>query len=121
MTRVSVRPATAADVARWYEGRRFPTMRAVVAEMDGQVHGIGGVKFEGGVMVAFSEWTEALRARRGAMLRAGLRVIDLVRQIEGDVYAVADPFEPGAPKLLQKLGFEPLVHNSSGEVYQWRG
>ena len=104
---VIIRRATEADAIAYYGARPPLSLRGYVAELDGEIVGIGGLSYEGGNAVAFSETKPALRERREDMKR-GLKVLmAMVKSCRTPVYAVADPDEPGAAELLARLGWTP--------------
>ncbi len=104
---VVFRPATPADAEAYYGRPSGATFRGYVAVKDGEVVGIGGVSYDNGTRVAFSEFKDALRSDRRALVKGVKIVMDIVNQIRGPVYAVADDAEPTSTKLLAKLGWRP--------------
>jgi len=118
---VAIRPASLDDLRRFYSGsedfRQYHTMRILAAELDGEVIGIGGYYFDAnGNRIAFSDMWPKMRVRRKDIVRSLRAIMALI----GDkhVFAVANPQEPKAERLLARLGFEHIGTDSSGEVYQ---
>ena len=104
---VTFRRATAADALAYY-GKPAPfSFRGYVAELGDEVIGIGGVYYQDGTPIAFSEMRPAMRTHRKAIAKACRMLMQFLNQIGGPVYAVACPTEPTAPRLLAKLGFKP--------------
>jgi len=114
---VTFRHATTAD-AKAYYGISAPfSFRGYVAELEGELVGIGGIYYQAGVPVAFSEMRPAMRAHRKAIAKACRMLTQFFNQLGGPVYAVACPTEPTAPYLLAKLGFKPTgVFGDRGET-----
>lgn len=115
---VTIRPATQKDAVQFYDGRRPPfSFRGYVAEKDGVVIGVGGVYYQDGIPVAFSDMKPAMRRHKKVMAKACRILLSLFDQIGGPVYAVACSTEPTAPYLLAKLGFRPTgVFGPQGET-----
>ena len=101
------RRAAQADAEAYYKGRPIVSFRGWVAEQDGSPVAIGGVSYEGGVPMAFSEMTDAFRKSRKDVARGCRILMEMVDNTKGPVYAVADPNEPTASYLLMKLGWLP--------------
>ena len=114
---VTFRPATAKDAFR-YAGKIPPfSFRGYVAELDDEIVGIGGVYYQDGVPIAFSEMRPAMRLHRKAIAKACRMLMQFLNQLGGPVYAVACPTEATAPYLLAKLGFKPTgVFGEHGET-----
>ncbi len=109
-----VRPATLADMQAFYGDAPF-TLRAYVAEMDGTVEGVIGVKRDIDHGLYFSDFSEKLRPylRSMVILRAIKSSLELVRGYRGPVYTIASDAE--ACRLLNRLGFAHIF----GEWYAW--
>lgn len=107
MTRhkVEFRQATAKDAKAFYGHMPMKTMRGFVAVLDGEPIGIGGIFYDSGAMVAFSEMKDEYRARKKDVAR-GIRLLcQMFDDLPGDVFAAANRNEPTAKALLTKLGF----------------
>lgn len=90
-------------------------MRAIVAEMDGEVVGVVGVVREGPIGKYFCDISPKLqpRLRSITILRAIKASMKLVEQYKGPVVAVAEHAE--GCRILNRLGFIHL----DGAYYQW--
>ena len=106
-SKATIRPATRADVEAYWQRPVPGTLRAVVAELDGKPVGIGGVYYEGGVRLAFSEYKDELRNDKRTKARGVKMIMEILNSIKGPVYAAVCPDEPTAPSLLARLGFKP--------------
>ena len=104
MAKVTVRPATRADIAAFSDLADKPTLRAWVGELDGRLIGMGGFAFVQGRWVAFSDLTEEARAHKMTLMRAAIRAFAAARDSRiRFIYAAPDPAEPGAVKWLRRL------------------
>ena len=92
---------------RFYHARPMLSMRGWVAEREGAIIAIGGVYYEGGVPIAFSEITDDFRKDRRDVAKGCRTLMQMISGIRGPVFAVADPGEPTAGYLLVKLGWKP--------------
>lgn len=101
------RRATAQDALVFYGKTPPMSFRGFVAELDGEVIGIGGIYYNEGVPVAFTDLGEPMRKHKKAIAKACRMLTRFFDQTGGKVYAVACPKEPTAPYLLAKLGFKP--------------
>jgi hypothetical protein len=113
MSPPKIRPATHADLERFYG--RFPwTFRAFAAELDGEVLGIGGIYYHREYVVAFSH------AKDDAHQKYPFTAARMTKKIMGLVdgrpcIAIVSDTIPGAPALLERLGFE----KTEGRVWRW--
>jgi len=104
--KVEFRAATAQDAELFYGKQPIRTMRGYVAIIDDKPVGIGGVYYESGFMVAFSEMKPEMRSRKKDIAR-GIRMLTEMYDKLGPVFAVACKKEPTSYMLLAKLGFAP--------------
>lgn len=121
--RIGSRPATAADVDRYYGARPRQTVKAMILTLDGNPAAIVGLANEGSYWKLFSEYKPEFKRYLQSMatLRAIKKVILMIGDCRLPVVAVTQPNEPDSPRLLERLGF--VFHNESeeGSVYEWRG
>lgn len=111
------RVARPEDAVAYYGTQAKMSFRGYVAELDGEVVGIGGVYYANGAPIAFSEMREPMRKHKRAIAKACRMLTQLFDKIGGNVYAVACPTEPTAPRLLAKLGFVPTgLFGAQGET-----
>jgi hypothetical protein len=117
--RVIFVPATRKDLEVFYP-HDFPwTFKAVAARIvdaDGgeETVGIGGVYYDRNNVVAFSSFDPKIDAFPVAKARGVMKVMEIVRN--RPCVAIASEDHPGAPKLLERLGFEQL----DGRIYRWK-
>ena len=91
-------------------------MRAIVAEMDGELVGVIGVVREGPIGKFFVDITHKLQPHLQSItiLRAIKASMELVKQYRGPVLAIAEHAE--GCRILNRLGFIHL----DGAYYAWR-
>lgn len=108
---VEIVPATQELVAA-YLGRPSPhTFKGYAAVRDGQPIGLAGIYREGSHLVAFSEVSGELKDHKRAMVEGRRLVRQMMAEVHRPVFAEVNAQEPGAPKLLARLGFVPLHDN----------
>lgn len=120
MGSVTIRRATAEDIASFYGERPKRSMRAFVGILDGKPVGLAGVYYHQGQVVAFSETKPEMAGLRHAIGRGALAVVALLRRMNIPVLAVAQNDIPGATAFLERCGFEHVETTCQGEVYRWR-
>lgn len=116
---VVVRSATAEDIAAFcHDLPSTPTIRAVVAEIDGVMVGFGGIGLKTGRWYAFCDVNPELRPYKTTIARAAKRFLAAAR---GDgirtIYAEISPLEPRAEAWLRSLGFS--LDPKSMHFYRW--
>lgn len=105
---MEIRPSTAADIAALYEAPPSETLRSWTLVMEGEPVAIGGLSLSPGRNpMAFSRLTNRARAYPVALIRAARFLARRYAETRQRVFAVADPTERGAPRLLARLGFRP--------------
>lgn len=119
MTSITVRPATAADIAAYARNLPRPaTMRALVAQdADGDLLALGGIGLAQGRWFAFLDLKPAMRPHKMTIARSALRFLEACRA-DGIryIYAKADRSEPGAVRWLTRMGFTPCPDTI---LYRW--
>lgn len=112
-SKITTRPATAADITEYYGSPQRATLQAVVVEKAGAVVGMIGLKHEPGRLILFADHRPELGAdiaafaiRRAVftMLRRGVRS-------KLPLYSVREPDSD----VLPRLGFERVC----GDLYRW--
>jgi len=99
-----IRTATQRDIESFY-GKMPPlTMKGFVVEHTGTIIGIGGVYWNEGKKVLFSEIKPEGKKFKKTMVRVAKRIVKELTPR----YALADGGTKGAAKLLEHLGFEPV-------------
>lgn len=114
------RGATLEDVQAFYPGMTA-SFRAWVCELDGEVRGIIGVALLRPVACMFSTFEEPLRPflKHPTVLRLIKRAEAAVKASNVPVWAIAQPDEPTAPRMLERLGFSFLGEFDGDRIYQW--
>ena len=113
-----MRPACKADVEAFYGHPIEHTMRGYVVMLDDKPVALGGIIYHSGMLCAFSEIKEEFRPYKVSIVRFARKIEGLFNGLPG--VAVASPREPGAEKLLRRLGFEHVGSSDEGEVYRWQ-
>lgn len=121
MSRVVLRYATAADIARMTDEPLPCRIRAFAAELDGELLGIGGLAYlPTGVVGAWLQMHEGSRRYAVALHRAGLRVLDEARRLGiRRLVAMAEPGVEPAERWLRRLGFEETIVDGK-QVFVWQ-
>jgi len=115
---VEIRPATATDIEALYGHPAKFTLRAVVAEHEGEVLGIMGV-FHSTPLMAFCQVTPRMKERYPTtILRAVKAFPTLLHGYSEPIYAIPDPNEPHAREILKKAGFR-RDESRDAEIYVW--
>ena len=112
---VTFRPATQADFIAMFGHPPEHRVRALAAEIDGRLVGLGGLALvmpaEGDACefwVCFMRAPDALRARPVALHRAGLRMIAEAQRLGiRRLVALAEPGIEAAERWLRRFGFVP--------------
>lgn len=120
-TDVEIVPATAADVAEFFDGPPPFRMRARAGKLNGETLGVGGLYFlPDGTRAGFLAVKPAARKLPVTLCRVAKQFLaDLARQGVSKVIAVADPAVPSAERFLVYLGFRPVATHDDQVVYQW--
>lgn len=81
---MEIRPATKSDLRQFY-GRDIPwTVRAYVADLDGEIIGIGGYYMVGNAAYAF---TDQHGMTKRQMVEAGRAFMEILHSLRHDVFA----------------------------------
>ena len=114
---ITVRNATAADILAFYGGPTPGTLRALVAEMDGEVVGVIGIVRERQWGKFFSDSKPKLQPHLKSItiMRAIKRALRFCEEYRGPVLAQAHDAE--SCRLMHRLGFTHLY----GGWYGWLG
>lgn len=117
---LTVRPATADDIRHFYPEQTC-SFRAMVAELDGERAGIVGLALTRPTAAMFSKFDEPLRPylKRPAILRAIKRVEGMAKASRVPVVAIAEPTEPTAPALLERMGAKFVGQQDGSDFYGW--
>ncbi len=118
--RVEVRPATKEDLLEVSGLDELPsTVRAVTFLLDGEPSGIGGVRYENGYYLAFSDIKEDINVSKATIFRCGLEVMKMVKSMGITAYPVKSNELPSADRFLKALGSKFKNSDEVGDVYEW--
>lgn len=120
MSRVILRPATREDFEALCDGPRPYRVRAIAAEIDGRVIGVGGLAYlPNGTVGCFVHAIDEARRYKVAMHRAGLQALQMARETGvRRMVAMADPDIAAAVPWLERLGFKEMTVDG-GQVWVW--
>lgn len=116
---IAVRRATRSDIESFSGISQVYSIKAIAAELDGEIIALAGVAFHKGRWLGFADLTEKVRNHKMHIMRGAKRFLNEMRQ-EGVkyIYVEADPNEHKAVEWLQSLGFE-LDHRTQ-YLYRWK-
>lgn len=114
-----IRHATAADIRSFYGSPRRETLRAFVADLDGDVIAVWGLARKGESLTMFSDLKPEAYRYRKTIVREGRKALEIANGLT--VLAVAQPEIVGSDRYLKALGFKHAYTSVAGEVYAWRG
>ncbi len=118
MAHPKIRPATKADIDAFYGVQKNWSFRAVVADLNGEILGIGGIYYPvshcGKVPVVFSEFRPEMRRFPMTLARGALEIMNIVKG--KTCFAVASEKFDGSCALLERLGFEHIGERT----YKWQ-
>ena len=96
-----IRSCTRADFVAFYGKEPPMTLRALAAERDGKIVGIGGYYIQNGVAVAF---TDQKGMTKREIVKAGRRLMAFLDAVKTHVVAQCGP---DGDTALKHYGFEP--------------
>jgi hypothetical protein len=119
---LQARPANANDVKHFYP-EITASFRAWACDLDGQVQGIIGLALTRPTACMFSTFNEPLRPYLKSMtvLRLIKTAEAAVKASRVPVLAIAEPSEPTARGMLERLGFEHIGEFEGDEIYRRGG
>ena len=121
-SRVTVRPSVKEDISFLVGIDEVPfTVKSITFLLDGEVAGIGGVRYENGYYLAFSVMKDDIKVSKLTIARCGLEVIKMIKEVKGDILAVRDKGFDNSGGFLEYLGFQKIEENQDKEheVYKW--
>tara|TARA_R110000850_G_scaffold269167_2_gene401004 strand:- start:3076 stop:3462 length:387 start_codon:yes stop_codon:yes gene_type:complete len=114
-----IRNATTADIVAFYGEAPSFAIRALVADLDGEIIAIGGLAYHPNRMLAFSDMKEPMRDYPILIYKSAKKVIKLIEKYGGGVVAVASDSESNSNEFLKRLGFIEAGEFKNMEVYSW--
>ena len=122
MTKCKLKTATAKDAFEFYGKAPSNSFKGIVAVEGGKVIGIGGIFHNKTNLVVFTDMKPEMRQYKKAIVKGCRMIMNMVKEANRPVYAIANPDEPTAEKLLEKLGFVHTgLENEFGETLVWGG
>lgn len=118
-----IRPATAEDLIAYFGGTPKESVRAVVADLAGEIIAVGSLVYmRGSVMGLRMDIKPAMRRFPVALHKGAKMLLGMAKKAGiPTVAAVRDAREPRSTQWLKRLGFEHVADNEDGEVWIWRG
>ena len=118
--KVIIENATLEHAKKFYGDEPRKSFRGYSALIDGMVVGMGGLAYESGKIVLFSDMKEELRPFKKTILKSVYILKDMVEKTRHPIVAIASNKEKYSERLLTMLGFSPSGKEvSEGKVY-WR-
>ena len=98
-------------------------MRAVVADLDGEIIGIGALIYQRGAMVGLKMEIKPDMRRYKVALHKGAKMLLAIAKASGlpAVAAIRDATEPRSAQWMTRLGFQHATDDEEGEIWIWRG
>jgi N-acetylglutamate synthase-like GNAT family acetyltransferase len=118
---VTFRPAVLADFIHFYGHRPQWRARALAAEINGNLVGLGGLALlPNDSWACFMMATDEFRRHPVALHRSGLRMIAEARKLGiRRMAAIAQPGVDAAERWLARFGFEPMQIGKD-TVWVWK-
>lgn len=113
---MNIRPIQADDIAKLWPAGAPASVRAFVAELDGEVLGVAGIAYWPNRIAAFADMKPGGEKYPLTIMRIARRVQALLREVKAPVYCNADPDFPNSPAFLAHVGFEHV----GGRTFVWR-
>jgi hypothetical protein len=120
LAQIVIRPATAKDISEVYGSPPPRTMKAFAAVLGDVPVAVSGVYYYPDQVVAFSKILPQYTHLKAGLARGAIKVLNMLKQINVPILAIAEPGLPTAPDFLERCGFEYVMTNSQGRVYVWR-
>jgi len=119
--RITFRPATMDDIESLYGITDISfSVRAFTFLLDGELAGMGGLRYSGGYFVAFCDIKDDIMVSKTTVVRCGLEVMKMIRAMKVPVFAVREDRHKTADRFLRAMGFSWDHTDTSGEVYKWQ-
>ena len=120
MSRPVIRLARADDIDQFYGGDKpHFNMRALVADLDGEILGVAGLGDGDGYIQAFSSMDDRLREYPRVIVEGLRRFRSMINGCH--VFAVASDAELNSAKVLARCGFRYVEETAQGRLYQFGG
>lgn len=105
-SKIIIKPATSKLTKEFYG--IFPkSFKGIVALLNGKVIGVGGLKYEDGKMMLFSDIKDELRPYKKDICKA-IRIFGrMVKKANYPIVAIAGKEEKNSERILTALGFSP--------------
>jgi N-acetylglutamate synthase-like GNAT family acetyltransferase len=118
-----IRHATLGDLISFYGEAPKETVRAIVAELDGEIIGVGSLVYQPKSVTGLKmEIKPEMRRYKFSLHKGAKMLLDMARATGMPaVAAIRDASEPRSSQWLERLGFQHAADDVSGEIWIWRG
>ena len=106
---------------KWYGQLPHRRIRGLVGYVDGEMVAMSGLCFYETHVEAFCELKEPAYRHKKTLVKAGWRLVEMMKEFGGPVVAAADDNEKNAGGFLMHLGFEYAETFDGMEMYTWHG
>lgn len=112
-----IRPATRADIDKFYKGEFPLTVTAMVGTVRGHIGACWGISQVNGRLIAFCDIRPWARRYKLTIAKSAIAFVKSA-QANGArfIWTEADATEPGAARWIMSLGFKPTNHP---HIYRW--
>ena len=118
--RLEIRPATIDDIKKFYGMDKLPfSAQCLAFFLDGELSGLGGVRFGNGYSIAFSDIRPDIRVSKMTIYRCALEIMKMVDAIKTPVVAIKNENLKSAKRLLESLGFVYERSDEEGDIYKY--
>lgn len=113
------RPATAVDIAAFYDGPQEKTMRAWAWTLDGEPIALAGIIYHDPTHppVLFSALKPEMKRFPRTIVRGARAMLEAL--VDVPMLTLADREIPGSARLLTRLGFRYAASTADGDIYQF--
>ncbi len=115
--KVVLENATRADLAEFDEKFLRPTVKAVVARIDGEPVALAGLWYMNGLTIAFCILKPEARPYKKTIHKVATMIVAYAKARHKFIFAQIDDGEGTADRWLRRLGFEPYGNDGA---YRWQ-
>jgi len=117
---IEIRPVTIGDWVSFYGEKPERAIRGFAGVRGDEVLGIAGLQMLDGQMMAFSEYTEEAKKYPVSTMKMAKKMMRMIEQYGGSVFAIANPHEATAKAFLKRLGFAYSGSTDIADIYKLR-
>lgn len=114
---VEIRPTLPEDLMKFYDLDHIPfSLKGISFFYDGELKGLGGVRFCNGFFLAFSDFDESVKVNDVTKYRVAMEVMKVVKDMKMQVFAEAK-HKGMSGRLLKRLGWRLYFTKDEEEFY----